>query len=581
MESAFSKVYDSTSITIEAFRTFPLQIDRLDELELALALSDPAGLSLEFGVYKGGSLRYLAQRNPARRFFGFDSFEGLPEPWVRSDTSVYQAGHFKLPALPDMPENATLVKGFFEDSLGPWLEKNPGKVSFIHVDPDLYSAAKYVLTALYERMTDPVIIVFDELCDWLDSGKYPNWPEGEWRALREFLAETGCSFRIISRSIKYEAAIEVYKSAPPPYDPSRMEKVLAWLAAEGQGGGDPGNLVTRIAAAQGGLSSTLRNGPAALFKRRELAKAVSLIDRLLAAQLSPADTESAAPGWRKLKFSALMKMNRPEAAQDYGRTIVDDLSGDTDFLKSFAVLSVKSGNYQDAVNTIARIPAGAMTPELTALATESATLNLIRPEFRRIGYSSLLIQQLIDAYDFRTVLDIGSGSGAQAAALRQAGRVVTELDYGKSPYFERRPDGGALIVGDFMTVDIAEPYDCVLASHVLEHQLNVQAFLRKVHTILPEGGIFAVSVPPLKHKIVGGHLTLWNAGLLMYNLVVAGFDCKDIWLRKYSNNISAILRKRTVPKLDLVFDTGDIDRISPYLPDGLREGFNGEIMAIN
>ena len=232
METALSNVYDSKTLNIEAFRDFPVQIERLEELELALALADPAAMSLEFGVYKGKTLRRLASRHPDRRFFGFDSFEGLPEPWVRSDTSVYQAGHFKLPGLPEMPGNVSLVKGFFEDSLRPWMDKNPGKVSFIHVDPDLYSAAKYVLSNLYDRMTDPVIIVFDELCDWLDSGAYPNWQEGEWRALREFLEETGCTFRIISRSIKFEAAIEVYKSAPPPYDPRRIETVLAHLASK-------------------------------------------------------------------------------------------------------------------------------------------------------------------------------------------------------------------------------------------------------------------------------------------------------------------------------------------------------------
>lgn len=38
---------------------------------------------IEFGVYKGDSIKYVAQQfiNPNSEFLGFDSFEGLPEQW--------------------------------------------------------------------------------------------------------------------------------------------------------------------------------------------------------------------------------------------------------------------------------------------------------------------------------------------------------------------------------------------------------------------------------------------------------------------------------------------------------------------
>ena len=35
----------------------------------------------EFGVYKGGTINYLAHKMPNSIIYGFDSFQGLPEDW--------------------------------------------------------------------------------------------------------------------------------------------------------------------------------------------------------------------------------------------------------------------------------------------------------------------------------------------------------------------------------------------------------------------------------------------------------------------------------------------------------------------
>lgn len=179
---------------------------------------------------------------------------------------------------------------------------------------------------------------------------------------------------------------------------------------------------------------------------------------------------------------------------------------------------------------------------------------------------------IADYSDVRTVLDIGSGAGAQARKLRGAGKLVTTVSL-KEP---------ADIIGDYLDQSFDVPFDAIWASHVLEHQPNVNRFLRKCFNDLRDDGVMAVTVPPLKELIVGGHLTLWNAGLLLYNLIIAGFDCRSARCSGvYGYNISIIVRKKTADLPDLDFDCGDIDRLSKFFPVEVHQGFDGRLAQIN
>ncbi len=186
---------------------------------------------------------------------------------------------------------------------------------------------------------------------------------------------------------------------------------------------------------------------------------------------------------------------------------------------------------------------------------------------------SILSQEALDkllTYGFDTVLDIGSGPGKQAQILRDNNKNVTTISLIPP----------ADIVGDFMTEDLST-YDCIWASHVLEHQLNVNLFLKRCYELLKDDGIFAVTVPPLKHRIVGGHLTLWNAGLLLYNLILAGFDCKEAKVKSYGYNISVIVRKKKADLPDLVMDFNDIGTLAEFFPIEAFNAFDGQIEEWN
>jgi hypothetical protein len=138
------------------------------------------GLHLEFGVYKGASINRLAALRSSIKFYGFDSFFGLPETW----TMGAQKGAFTLQGkLPPVRHNVELIAGYFETTLPPFVARHKGKsIAFVHIDCDLYSSTKTVLFSLRDLMNDGTIIVFDEFFN------FPNWQNtGEYKAFIEFI----------------------------------------------------------------------------------------------------------------------------------------------------------------------------------------------------------------------------------------------------------------------------------------------------------------------------------------------------------------------------------------------------------
>lgn len=203
--------------------------------------------------------------------------------------------------------------------------------------------------------------------------------------------------------------------------------------------------------------------------------------------------------------------------------------------------------------------------------------------FSTLQFGGACLQKILQEYspDFQTVLDIGSGQGLHAAIFREFGKRVTEVDFGTSEYFLKSRENRKVLYGHYLELDLVEQFDLIWACHVLEHQTNVNQFLKKVHFDLKDNGILAITVPPFKHEVVGGHLTVWNAGLLMYNLVLAGFNCREAKILEYGYNISLILKKRPALLPELAYDKGDIEKLLEYFPPGSKEPFDGNIRELN
>ncbi|MES0869499.1 class I SAM-dependent methyltransferase [Pseudovibrio sp. SCP19] len=204
-------------------------------------------------------------------------------------------------------------------------------------------------------------------------------------------------------------------------------------------------------------------------------------------------------------------------------------------------------------------------------------------EFSQLPRAEHGLYKLISDCDFKTVLDVGSGSGKHAEVLHRHKKVVTALDFGVSLHASDGVDESSWkkIVGNFYDFQVPEKFDCVWASHVLEHQPDPGAFIRRCRELVKEDGYIAITVPPLKHIIVGGHLTLWNAGLLLYQLVFNGIDCKDAAILTYGYNITIIVQNKPRADMHLDWDYGDIKRLKPYFPEFIKEPFEGQISRWN
>src|SRR5665213_3619926 len=131
----YAQIYMRTAVGMESSR---------EVLSSALHATEVRGHYLEFGVYKGGTIGFIAEQvGSLQAIHGFDSFRGLQESWSGDSFS------FDLPGrLPKVPGNVDLHRGFFADTLPGWLRQNPGPAAFIHIDCDLYEPARCVFEHL-------------------------------------------------------------------------------------------------------------------------------------------------------------------------------------------------------------------------------------------------------------------------------------------------------------------------------------------------------------------------------------------------------------------------------------------------
>ncbi len=165
-----------------------VRVDRTRELfDLIIQqVADQDVLYLEFGVFRGDSMRYWSRRlrNPHAKLHGFDSFEGLPEAWNIDSPQGHFSTNGMIPTIDD--SRVRFFKGWFNETL-PGYQMPPHDRLVLDMDADLYSSTIYVLKTLESFIVPGTYIYFDEFAD----------RENELRAFSEFVLDTEMRFELV------------------------------------------------------------------------------------------------------------------------------------------------------------------------------------------------------------------------------------------------------------------------------------------------------------------------------------------------------------------------------------------------
>ena len=159
------------------------------------------GVCMEFGVAGGTSINWISNLLPNYKFVGFDSFVGLKEDWTGHHAT--KGAYSQNGVLPKVNKNVVLVKGWFDETLPKYINENGiENLRFVHIDGDTYEAAVAVFNELGNYLKPGMFVLFDELLG------YPNWQNGEYKALYEAQSKYGFNFQYRAFSSE-QALIEI------------------------------------------------------------------------------------------------------------------------------------------------------------------------------------------------------------------------------------------------------------------------------------------------------------------------------------------------------------------------------------
>jgi hypothetical protein len=138
------------------------------------------GSIIECGVFRGVSLirlltfRNLYKNNLKKKVIGFDAFGSFPKQKIKEDNKFAISHDNETGVGIDKKilqsflnkkkfNNFNLLKGNIEKTIPDFLKKNKIlKISFLHLDLDVYEPTKFALEAFYDKISKNGIILIDD-----------------------------------------------------------------------------------------------------------------------------------------------------------------------------------------------------------------------------------------------------------------------------------------------------------------------------------------------------------------------------------------------------------------------------------
>jgi O-methyltransferase len=172
------------------FRAYANRVNLHEQVVKSEGLDKKPIHYLEFGVAGGTSFAWWVKANQHSwsLFYGFDTFEGLPEDW-----HFFKKGAFSydIPFMDD--PRGTFIKGLFQDTLYKFLHDysrntdDPKVTRVLHLDADLYSSTLFALTSMAPYLREGDILLFDEF----------NIPNHEFAAWNDFIRSYYFKYEVI------------------------------------------------------------------------------------------------------------------------------------------------------------------------------------------------------------------------------------------------------------------------------------------------------------------------------------------------------------------------------------------------